>query len=90
MSADLLDWIVLMDFKYYVNDDNTCHWYLKRSLERFTSEEILLIYEGSMSSQLRKRWNWAVANANRKYNHEVHHPECPAVDGFGCRCAELS
>ena len=66
MSVDLLDWIVSMDFKYYVNDDNTCHWYLKRSLERFTSEEILLIYESSMSSQLRERWNWAVADAIRK------------------------
>ena len=21
---------------------------------------------------------------------ESHHPDCPAIDGFGCRCAELS
>ena len=21
---------------------------------------------------------------------ESHHPDCPAIDGFGCRCAQLA
>jgi len=21
---------------------------------------------------------------------ESHHPDCPAIDGFGCRCGELA
>jgi hypothetical protein len=30
-------------------------------------------------------------NAGIKWQMEQtqHHPECPAVDGFGCRCEEL-
>jgi hypothetical protein len=24
-----------------------------------------------------------------EYGEETHHPDCPAVDGFGCHCNEL-
>lgn len=60
--AMFLDWIVAMDFQHYVTDNNCdemSHWYLKRSPERFTSEELLNIYNGEMSNDLKERWNWA-------------------------------
>jgi len=25
----------------------------------------------------------------KSYDEEVHHSDCPAVDGFGCRCNDL-
>lgn len=65
--AMFLDWIVAMDFQHYVTDEKNMpsHWYLKRSLERFTSAELLTIYNGEMSDELRGRWNWALAQSKR-------------------------
>ncbi len=65
--AMFLDWIVAMDFQHYVTDEKNTpsHWYLKRSLERFTSAELLTIYNGEMSDELRGRWNWALAQSKR-------------------------
>ena len=31
----------------------------------------------------------AVIQEELRVSEEVHHPDCPAVDGFGCRCNEL-
>lgn len=67
-TAMFLDWLVAMDFQHYITDnkvDEMSHWYLKRSPERFTSEELLTIYNGNMSDKLRERWNWAVADSKR-------------------------
>ena len=66
--AMFLDWIVAMDFQHYVTTDDSkdvSHWYLKRSLQRFTSEELLTIYNGEMSDELRGRWNWSLADSKR-------------------------
>jgi hypothetical protein len=64
-TAELLDWIVAMDFAHYVLEDGVYHWYIKRSPERFTSIELIKIYNGDMDYDLRQRWNWALAHRNR-------------------------
>jgi hypothetical protein len=76
MTTEFLDWIVAMDFAHYKTeeDDNkywdvpsgASHWYIKRSSERFTSEELLQIYSGEMTHELRDRWNWSLTDRNRK------------------------
>ena len=69
-TIEFLDWIVAMDLAYYKTDgedtkNGASHWYVKRSLERFTSMELYKIYYGQMDDNLRFRWNWAVAYRNR-------------------------
>lgn len=67
--TELLDWIVAMDFAHYPTDftpNAKSHWYLKRSPERFTSKELIKIFSGDMDTELRERWNWAVADSRRK------------------------
>lgn len=66
MDAKLLDWVALMDFQHYINDDGETHWYLKGSLQRYTTEELISIYDGSASSELRESWLWATADAISK------------------------
>lgn len=44
-TIEFLDWIVAMDLSHYKTDgedtkDGASHWYVKRSPERFTSEEL--------------------------------------------------
>lgn len=70
---NMLDWIVAMDFQHYKTESfpdyiptGESHWYVKGSLERFTSSEILSIYNGKMDDELKERWNWALADKNKK------------------------
>ena len=65
----ILDWIVAMDFAHYVTEefpdykpDGPSHWYIKGSPERFTSDELIKIYNGEMDKELRERWNWALTD----------------------------
>lgn len=69
----MLDWLVLLDIQHYKTEEypdykpnGPSHFYLKRSLERFTSEELVKIYTNKMDDALSERWNWAVAQSNRK------------------------
>jgi hypothetical protein len=75
MTTEFLDWIVAMDFAHYKTEEDksigyvpsgASHWYIKRSSERFTSEELLQIYSGEMTHELRNRWNWSLTDRNRK------------------------
>tara|TARA_R110000868_G_scaffold133308_1_gene344865 strand:+ start:1431 stop:1643 length:213 start_codon:yes stop_codon:yes gene_type:complete len=66
---EILDWIVAMDFAHYITDDHPVykpsgpsHWYIKGSPERFTSDELMKIYNGEMDKGLRERWNWALTD----------------------------
>jgi hypothetical protein len=66
---EIIDWIVAMDFAHYVTEEfpdykpnGLSHWYIKGSPERFTSDELMKIYNGEMDKGLRERWNWALTD----------------------------
>ena len=70
---EILDWIVAMDFAHYVTEESPdykpsgpSHWYIKGSPERFTSDELMKIYNGEMDKGLRERWNWALTDKKVK------------------------
>lgn len=69
---DFLDWIVSMDFQHYSTEPSNgyipngpSHFYLKRSSERFTSHELLNIYNNQSGTILNKRWLEAVKQTKR-------------------------
>ena len=69
---EILDWIVAMDLGHYTTEESDgyipsgpSHWYIKGSPERFTSNELVDIYNGKMSDELRERWNWALTDKKR-------------------------
>ena len=71
-TIDFLDWIVAMDLQHYKTEKSpdytpvgASHWYIKGSPERFTSGELLQIYEGNLDDELRGRWNWALTDKNK-------------------------
>lgn len=72
-----LDWIVAMGFAAYKTQEfpdykpsGPSHWYLKGSLERFTSAELIKIYSNKMSNPLARRWkNALICNGIYKKRH---------------------
>lgn len=69
---DFLDWLVSLDIQHYKTNtepdyipSGKSHFYLKRSPERFTSKEMIDIYNNTADSELNKRWNQAVADTKR-------------------------
>lgn len=70
---ELLDWLVELDVQHYTTESfpdykptGKSHFYLKGSLERFTSWEMIQIFIGQSNIELKKRWNYAVADVMRK------------------------
>lgn len=68
----ILDWIVALDLQHYKTEASLdyiprgkSHFYLKRSPERFTSEEILLIFHNRANDDLNERWNYAIVDSQR-------------------------
>lgn len=68
----ILDWIVALDLQHYKTEvfpdytpSGASHFYLKRSPERFTSEEILLVFNNKASDELNERWNYAIVDSQR-------------------------
>ena len=71
-SIDLLDWIVAMNFQHYKTEESEdsnpggpSHFYLLRSLERFTSLEVFNIWNNTTDQDLHDRWLWALERSNR-------------------------
>lgn len=71
-EEEFLDWIVAMDFAHYETEEfgdykptGPSHWYLKGSPERFTSKELIDIYNNTMSESLRERWLWAIPDKKK-------------------------
>ena len=65
----MLDWIVAIDFQHYKTEtfpdytpSGPSHWYLKGSPERFTSSELINIYNNNMDEELSEKWNWALTD----------------------------
>lgn len=61
---ELLDWLVELDVQHYSIEsfpdynpsDGKSRFYLKGSLERFTSLEMIQIFIGKADDELNKRW----------------------------------
>jgi hypothetical protein len=58
-----------MDFQHYKTEEfpdykpsGSSHWYVKGSPERFTSVELVNIYNNKMDDELNERWNWALVD----------------------------
>jgi hypothetical protein len=69
---DLLDWIVAMDLGFYKTEtfkdyDPKCdsHFYIKGSPERFSSEEIIKIFNNKADDDLNERWQWALTEKKK-------------------------
>ena len=70
---DFLDWIVMLNIQSYKTEefpdykpDGKSHFYLLRSPERFTSEELVKIYWNTAEGELLTRWNYAIAHTLEK------------------------
>ena len=70
---ELLDWLVALNIKHYKTEEfpdykpsGASHFYLFGSPERFTSEEIINIYNNTASDELMKRWNFAIIDKRQK------------------------
>jgi len=71
-TEEFLDWIVRLDLKHYQTESfpdytptGPSHFYINRSLERFTSEQLIKIYSNKMDDELCERWNDAIAQSKR-------------------------
>ena len=65
--SDFLDWLVSLDIRHYKTEkfpDYTptgeSHFYLCGSQERFTSEEMVMIWTNKTDNVLNERWQNAV------------------------------
>jgi hypothetical protein len=70
---EFLDWLVALDIQHYATEESdnykpsgASHFYLKRSLERFTSQEMIDIWNDASDKELSERWKWAIARSIRK------------------------
>lgn len=68
----MLDWLVALDIQHYKTrafpdyiPNGNSHFYLRRSLERFTSAEMIKIFNNIADDELMKRWNYAMAQTMR-------------------------
>lgn len=59
----MLDWLVKMDFNHHITKPTSfykpsggCHFYLSGSKERFTSSELINIFNNKTTKSLYKRW----------------------------------
>lgn len=74
----LLDWMVKLEIRFYVTQadafytpSGNSHFYLAGSPERFTSIEIINIWQNKASDPLNDRWNMAIADhAEYQRRHE--------------------
>lgn len=69
----ILDWLVSMDMQSYKTEQfpdykpkGVSHFYLKGSPERFTSKEIIKIFNNNAGNDLHLRWLDAVSDYSRK------------------------
>jgi hypothetical protein len=69
---EFLDWLVDLDIRHYKTESfsdytpsGNSHFYLPGSQERFTSEEIVLIWTNKASDELSERWLYAISEGVR-------------------------
>jgi hypothetical protein len=74
-TEKLIDWLVNVDISFYkVDYDPKCnsHFYLKGSGERFSSADIISIFENKATDKVNKNWQHAVAE-NIEYLKKTEH-----------------
>lgn len=66
--VEFLDWLVLLDIRHYKTESfpdytpsGNSHFYLAGSQERFTSEEMTLIWRNKSNKELSERWLYATS-----------------------------
>ena len=71
---EFLDWLVSLDIQHYQTESfpdytptGKSHFYLKGSPERFTSKEMLSIWENKATNEVLSRWQYSFADHVR-YN----------------------
>jgi hypothetical protein len=67
-TEELLDWLADLDLSHYktesfpdYNPSGNSHFYLKGSQERFTSKEIIDIFNNRACDTVNKNWQYAIA-----------------------------
>ena len=67
--VDFLDWLVELDIRHYKTESlpdytpsGKSHFYLAGSPERFTSEEMVLIWKNKAKKELSERWLYAMSD----------------------------
>lgn len=76
-TEKFLDWLVELDIAFYkttVEPDYTpsgkSHFYLKGSQERFTSKEMIEIFNNRATDEVNENWQYAIAeNISYKIRH---------------------
>ena len=73
-NEKLLDWLVKLEIASYVptkegDYDPKCnsHFYLKGSPERFTSKDIINIFNNTANDEINEKWQYAIAD-NVEFN----------------------
>lgn len=73
MTEKMLDWLVELDIQHYKTESSpdykpsgSSHFYLKGSLERFTSMEMIKFFRNRADYDLMKRWNYTIARSKKK------------------------
>lgn len=73
---EFLDWLVSLNIQHYSTESlphytstGKSHFYLKGSPERFTSKEMLMIWENKSSDELSSRWQSSIADHISNSNH---------------------
>lgn len=68
-TEKFLDWLVELDVQHYKTESfpdykpsGKSHFYLKGSSERFTSMDMIKIFDNKASKKLSERWNYAIAD----------------------------
>ena len=68
-NEHFLDWIVELNIQFYKTEktpdytpSGKSHFYLQGSPERFTSKDLIKIYENNMSNDLHTNWLNAIAD----------------------------
>lgn len=78
-TEKLIDWLVKLDISFYktrkeVGYDPKCnsHFYLKGSGERFSSADIISIFENKATDEVNENWQCAVTE-NIEYLKKTEH-----------------
>lgn len=72
VDEDFLDWLVELDIRHYKTEpcpdytpSGKSHFYIAGSPERFTSKEMILIWQNKAGKKLNERWLSAIADGVR-------------------------
>jgi hypothetical protein len=67
-TIEFLDWLVSLNISFYKNTPSfgyettgNSHFYLSGSQERFTSKEMLDLWNNTATEEVNKNWQYAIA-----------------------------